>query len=180
MTYPEKLLFHEDDYRQIELLSFEYVFSANRGLSEISTLSKFSQNGFVEIQARRDDKYPLKSKNISKGDFYLILKEESNILFREIFKGYSSHEEKIINCEGFAYENYIILYEWDSDNLILSCWMIYQRLSETLNIYPKHLGNALEKISIKWNLFLVDWNELVICNLAEPDSIENYISSFLV
>lgn len=177
MYTKDKLLFHEDDYNQIEIIARENFFGVTKSISEIPNQlqERAVEHGFGQIYSREQIIFPLERKRILKEDFYAVLKEESDTFFGKIFKGYSSYEELINNSEGFGYENYVILYVYDN-GIILSCWIVYKRLSETLNIYPAHLKKALEKIGTKWNLLLVDWNELVLTDLTKSDSLESYIS----
>ncbi len=96
MFSTNKLTFHEDDYKQTELIPRENFFRVKKELSklDIKSSENFSKNGYSEMHSREPSYVPLEVKKIPKEGFYLALKEESIIFLMKYLRGILRMQKK--------------------------------------------------------------------------------------
>jgi hypothetical protein len=174
----QEILFHEDDYCQIELVPKENFFALNNELEVIQDNTSVGNNGFLSIVSRNQIKRSLKERNIRVSEFDVILSKDSMFRYGKVYKGYSEHKEFVPHTKGYGFENYV-LFVSDANGIVSRSWIIYKRISDTLNITPQHLKKALFDLGQNFHLFLVDWNELITINLEKKGDVENYIENVL-
>jgi len=180
MFSSDSVFYHEDNHCGIELLpiqgtSAEFQLSdTNSNNSEINYIDQ----RFTEIYDRSVVKYPLARLKINQLLFESLLKEDSLFFFDIVYTGYSSYREVKKDTYAFGYENYIIYYT-AVDGIVISSWIDYSSLSDTLNERPLRLKNALYKIGVLYKLMLVNWGEGIFVNLSKEKDILNYVKKVL-
>ena len=63
--------------------------------------------------------------------------------------------------------------------MIITCWIDYNPIAETLNNYPEKLQHTLLKLGDAYGLILIDWNECLTVNLANKHKLCNYMKEAL-
>lgn len=180
MDETDSIFFHEDDYCQIELLPIENILTKRNeiDLSKQHFEYRLNPDGFTQALIRNQISYPIEYLNIKMEEFEKALSDDILFKFKSVYMGYST--QKIIkkNTRGFGFENYILFYEFETE-IITKAWIVYKSLSDTLNIYPANLKNALFKLGKKYNLILVDWNVFTTILLNDNIKLSNYVQEVL-
>jgi hypothetical protein len=160
----DSVFFHEDDYSLIEILPFQ---------GDVDKM-----NDFFRFYTQKLTSTSLVSLNIAVDVFENIIQTCAIRHFRKVYTGYASKKKEVKNCRCFYYENYIIFYEHNNGKL-MKCWINYSALEDSLNIYPLRLENALNSLGRSYNLFLVDWNEILVVSLNNKKALKDYIENNL-
>jgi len=180
MPFSKSVFYHEDNYRQIDILPIQNIFSVQQEADKISELSEedYTGDGFLKAYAISQTKYPLEKLNINRRVFEALLKEDSLFYFDEVYTGYSSYTELKKDTYAFGYENYVIYYTV-LNNIVTAIWVDYNFLSDTLNERPMRLKTTLYKIGVLYKLMLVDWNQDISVDLSKEIGISSYIKQVL-
>lgn len=177
MNIRDEVYFHEDNYRQIELLPVQNLLNIHKeaDLMKEQTEKAFTPDGFVTMSVIEETKYPLNTLKISATDFENFLREYALFYFSNVYTGYSTYRELKTNLQAFGFENYVLYYE-SSYNILTNAWINYNLLSDTLDVYPENLESALFKLGSTYKLILMDWNELVTVFLKDRPALKNYFN----
>ena len=179
-TVHNSVFFHEDNYCLLELLPVQNLLIKQPGPGEIEQHAEknFTGNGFLNCACREQANYSLSHLNIDKKEFKAIIGNESLFYFDTVYTGYSTERILKKHARGFGFENYILFYEF-IDDLIITCWVDYNPIAETLNSYPEKLQDTLLKLGDTYGLVLIDWNECQTVNLANKHALCNYMKEAL-
>lgn len=166
------IYFHEDNYRQIELVPEEnYFFTKSQIVSFQSP--KTSIYGFSEIKVRKEQKIQLLERKISIHSLNEIINPISLSYSDQINTGYGQHVEKAKNIVVWGFEQYGIFIKL-KQNIIEAIW-----LSDSIE-FPQlkscsRLSEAIFLVCQEYSLILVDWNKELICRAKRIVDIKDYL-----
>jgi hypothetical protein len=174
------VFFHEDNYRQTELLPVQNLLTKQPELHSVlhHAEKNFTGDGFLSCSCREETAFPLSELQIDKKEFKALIKTGSLFYFDTVYTGYSTQRILKKDTRGFGFENYILYYEFSND-VIINCWLDYNPISEDLNNYPERLQNVLLKLGSAYGLILIDWNECQTVNLANKHALCDYMKEAL-
>ena len=176
LTSLSKISFHEDDYRQVELLPENYIFLVSAQLENINNKTEDSiiDLGYTEAYSRKLPKNPLLSENIKLKDIEIILNQYALYSFNKVESGYGSQMNVKTNIVAYGFENYIIFFEY-FDDLIGSSWITYSLSFNTEKSYPTRLLDFLSALADRYKIVLVDWNQEVAVKPKSYSQLQSYI-----
>jgi hypothetical protein len=171
------IFFHEDDYCQVQLSTAENLTSLQKEADEILGFSAehFDGSGFSEIKVREEETHKLAQRRISAEDIETVVLNSGLARFEKVFTGYgSSHREELLNTKAYGKKGCVIFFDV-KDDMVEHIWLDY------------HWGNSeqdkdsfrtcLVEIGQKWNLVLMDWNQLKLVDLSDHSAILAYLNA---
>ncbi|MCR8559230.1 hypothetical protein KXD93_16350 [Mucilaginibacter sp. BJC16-A38] len=181
MNNIDSIFFHEDDYCQIELLPLVNLLA---NLNEVDNPIYLAQEnhtsfGFSGLYNKDATVISLSVLNIFLDDFEKILRKNALFCFKKVYTGYSSERILKDNIGAFGFENYVIYYKHEN-GIILTIWLGFSPLLDTLKVYPQKLINSLNELGLAYNLILTDWIENITVNLKSTHIISNYFKEVLL
>ncbi len=171
-----KIYYHEDFYRQKELVPEENYFSAGRFIDEYPT-KEGSIYGFYGITSRPEQKVKLLDRSIPFEDIKKALDVLCFLYSEDVETGYGSTEVKDENSVVWGFEQYGIFAK-RRENHVEAIWLCSSYL------FPKdragqHLSKALFMLTHLYNLVLIDWDSEIICRFNSESSVKNYLTQNL-
>jgi hypothetical protein len=166
------IYFHEDIYRQIELIPEENYFIAGNYISN-SPVKEISSNGIYNISVRPTQHKKLEDKNISINELKLILDSYCLTYGENVTTGYGYSEIKSENTIVWGFERYGIFAKHDS-NVIIALWLWNSHFFDQINV-AVHLQKALYKIMHTFSLILIDWDKEIICRPTSIEILHKYL-----
>jgi hypothetical protein len=169
----KRILIHEDDYKQIQILQNKSYFLVMKTINNINEniheemFVPFDRGQLNSEQKKLDIDFDelKKALNIHAFQYYEIL---------EVGYGMKSSVKKE-NHVAWGFENYVVIVEYYMQQ-VHSISLNYIELSETLNVYPIKLKQFFIELCNKYNdLMLVDWNEDKIIDLNNHHQLNDYI-----
>ncbi|OCX51378.1 hypothetical protein BEL04_15215 [Mucilaginibacter sp. PPCGB 2223] len=179
-TVHNSVFFHRDNYCLLELLPVQNLLTKQPEPGEIDEHAgkDFTGNGFLNCACREDATYPLSNLDIDKKEFKALIATESLFFFDTVYTSDSADRELVKDTRGFGFENYVLYYTFKEDTII-TCWLDYNPIAETLNNYPEKLQHTLLKLGHAYGLVLIDWNECFTVNLANRHALSDYTKEAL-
>lgn len=155
--------FHEDDYRQIEILPIDNLAYCLEQIGEIekSATVNFDGLGYKDVYVREENPSQLASLNLKSS----ILEEtlvEFLPKFDAVYTGYSTYKEKCGGVVAFGKDKGEQIYFEDSEDVVTTIWV-----SD-----PFEALTGLPSIE---NLLFVDWSWGFVCPLSEKEIFLEYI-----
>lgn len=165
------IFYHEDDYRQVEILPFE---NFNELIKQAENVQDFAEKnfdgvGYSDIMIREENGFKLKQRGIKWRALDQLLSELPVKKYTEVSTGIRPGEMKRKNTFGYG-ENYNgIFFNFEADE-VKEIWIVgFPKVEKT------KLAQTLSIIGSKWNLLLMDWNSLELIDLKDKDQIEKYL-----
>lgn len=167
------LFYHEDDYRQVEIVPAENLHLL---LMQADNIEDFGEkhsegSGYTDMMVRAEHEIPLKDRRIKTSELEAILGGLAVPKNEQVSTGIRPGE---ITCErtiGYG-ENYHGLFFDYEGEIVNSVW-----ITGTYAFDSGKLLDTLHEIGARWNLLLMDWNSLELIDLRKRESIEKYIYS---
>jgi hypothetical protein len=170
----DSIFYHEDFYRQIELVPQANYFKVRR---EISTANaETPENGWLTIRERgehfiKTEDVKIEIELVRQALTPFILKE-----FKTVTTGYGSSVTTRKSTIAFGFERLALFFELDeTHSIVLNIWMTQSTLLPMDNS-GKNLFQALITLGIKYQLILVDWDEEVAIVLTATHNVQKYLT----
>ena len=172
------IIFHEDFYRQIELVPVENYFERNSFIENLPD-NAASEYGFEYCRARKEQ--PIK---ISERKIYL---EPIKELFTPLASDYFTHVEaaygstvtyKKENTVVWGFDRYGVFAETDKDGIVESIYLC-QNNKFFIDNNGDTLSKALFLLGQQYDLVLIDWNQEIIIRFYSKPEIEKYLVKIL-
>jgi hypothetical protein len=165
--------FHEDSYRQIELLPKENFTLVARTAEEIAKLdeSNFDDNGWTNCYIRNEVDFPMINREIDVKAMSDFMLENGFSEFSKVATGYSSTIVECQNITAFEKDSIKICFDFKG-NIVNSVWLNSSPFSNDSDQYKDFLLN----ISLEYQLLLADWNNSTIVDSTIPEEIDKYFN----
>lgn len=168
------IFYHEDYYRQIELVSNRYY---SKTYNEISNLPEQngSKYGFDNITIRSEESH-LEVEKISIDELRTCIDSLSISFYEKVESGtYSGKPYRMDNTVVWGFEGYGIFVEYSEKKIVTSIWIVNSP------IFPKdyigqHLFEALITLGKTFSFILVDWDSKEIIDLKDILVLKEYLS----
>jgi hypothetical protein len=166
------IFYHEDLYRQIELVPEENYFAANRFIEQLSP-PESSIYGINTINVRSPQKVSLLDRKIKVEEIGNILTPISLSYSENVNKGYGQSSWKDQNTVVWGFEQFGLFVKKKA-TIIEAIW-----LSDSL-AFPQlktsqHLARAIFSISKPYSLILIDWNKELVCRFRSEIDVKVYL-----
>ena len=173
--------FHEDLFRQVEFIPREninFIESENKKIDQFSK-DNFDGNGFTDIYVREESENQItiieKKINLVEIDKFLI-----NLGMEKIENVYYLFGSTKIKCENtiaFKYKRAQIYLVYENEivkDLFIDGFRFHKKEED-----KEKLKIILNKIGMKFNLILNDWDLTEIIDLENQNEIEKYLNEEL-
>jgi hypothetical protein len=170
------IFFHEDFYKQIELIPRQNYFAANRVIEELPEPNG-SGAGFLSCTIRPEHLVKVEDLKIPFNDVKSLLDPLALSFHNKITSGYSTTTYKVENTVAWAFERFGIFIEHE-EGIVNSIWLCKSAKFPSDNT-GKVLIQALKTLSINFNLILADWNQEVIVDISKEKKLNNYLVDVL-
>jgi hypothetical protein len=167
------LFFHEDDFCQVELLPKENLNFIKLQCNQIESSSEknFDGAGYKEIFIRDANPIGLSTISIQKSELENFLLELHLPRASEVLTGYGQdYRVQSLETVGFG-SDYVAVYFHFQDDIVKKIWF-----TQIWNITGEKLVPVLNKVGLKWNLLLVDWEAATFVELSDEQAIINYLN----
>ena len=173
----DSIFFHEDFYKQIELIPKQNYFVTNRIINDLPD-SEGSELGFLSCTIRPKHVINIIDKKIQVNDIKNTLEPLALSFHDKITSGYSTNRYDVVDTIAWGFETYGIFIEHNR-NLVKSIWLCHTPAFSS-NGSGCMLYNALFNLSIKFDLILVDWNEEIVVDTTNKKQLKRYLNQNLV
>ena len=166
------IFFHEDDYRQVEILPIENVIALKaKTNSQIKfALEHFDGHGFTDAQSRDgQERVELSERLISVSEFEQVVHSLELDRANTVLTGYSTHREIAPNTVGFNGGGYASVFYSYSNGFIQHIWF-----TNNWDFDRERFVSFLNQIGLRWELLLVDWNLADVVDLRSTEYITRY------
>ena len=167
------LFFHEDDFCQIQLLPKENLNFIKLQCTQIEDSSQKNFDGvsYKEVFIRDENPIELCTKQIQKNEFENSLLAHKFQRASKVLTGYGqSYRILAPDTIGFGCDYAAIYFNFHND-IVKNIW-----LTQAWNLEREKLILFLNKVGLKWDLLLVDWEAAVFVDLSNKQAILNYLS----
>lgn len=167
------IFFHEDFYRQIELIPQENYFAILNN-SNYGDLDYEDSNGFISITERGEQKIRTEDLNIQfdwvkqKVEKFIIEKYDT------VKIGYNNTVTIKENTVALGFDRIAMFFELTITGIIKNIWLC-QSLDLPKFSISNNLFNSLVILGREYNLILVDWNEEVAIRLSVSNAVMTYL-----
>jgi hypothetical protein len=170
-TITNNLFYHEDDYRQVEIVPKENLREL---LKEADNVKDFASNnfdgsGFKDIYIRGEEKFKLLEKQISQLELEQILDDFPIKKHETVSTGIRPGEMLSKKTIGYG-ENYNGIFFQFEDKLVSAIWISGRIMNDDELVFE-----LLKRIGQNWDLLLMDWNSLQLIDLKNEIQIEKYL-----
>jgi hypothetical protein len=171
------IFYHEDFYKQIELVPEGNYFKTIRDISDVNDLHGYAndkEHGFYKILERGTINVKTESSNI---DFEIVKKELipfAFIFFTKVKTGYGRSLTVKENTFAFGFERVAIFFETTTKGTIKTIWLAQSSDLPKAN-NPINLLKALLILGSHFKLILIDWNEEVVIRINSEERIQQYL-----
>ena len=174
----DNIYFHEDDYRQIELVPQENFHDNLKFITEESVNVNSSEYGFESIIERKEQKLKLSDRNISLIEICKILDPICLSFSEYVETGYGQAVFVAGNTVVWGFERYGIFVKYNKDFIVEAIWLCSSFLFSQDNS-GKTLSKALSAIADVYKLILIDWNKEIIVSINMVGELEKYLNMVL-
>lgn len=168
----KSIFYHEDDYRQVEIVPFENLKKLMQQAQNIHDFSEkhLDGGGYSDTMIREENGYKLDQRKIDPKELDRIFSELSIQKYIEVSTGIRPGEMLSENTFGYGKNYNGIFFDYEG-NSVTNIWMVGSPHmdNEKLIITLNHIGK-------KWNLLLMNWNTLRLIDLKDKKQIERYLS----
>ncbi|MCR6640084.1 MAG: hypothetical protein NVV82_14125 [Sporocytophaga sp.] len=166
------IFYHEDDYRQVEIVPSE---NFNELIKQADNIQDFAEKnfdgiGYTDIMAREDYGLKLKDRGIPVAELEKVLLNLSLPRKTSVTTGISPGEMISKNTLGYG-ENYDgLFFQFESD-IVSSIWIV-----GTIPTDKDKVIDTLHVLGLQWNLLLMDWNSCELVDLKDKEQVIKYLS----
>jgi hypothetical protein len=167
------IFYHEDFYRQIELISSANYFKAHRDITENINID-INPYGFLTATERSEHVITTEHLNISLNSVSAALSPFTIKYFSSVTTGYSNSIKIQKNTIALGFERIAIFFQTNEQDIIKNIWLCQSTLLPK-DTYCKNFFQALITLGQDYDLILVDWNEEIVVRLTSPETLQNYL-----
>ena len=170
------LFFHEDDYCQVQLTMKENWTYLQKEAEEVFgfAMEHFEGSGFTDIKARGEMPCKLSDRQISVNDIESIIARSTISRITKVWTGYGqSHREELKSVHAHGKRGCAIFYDF-RDSIVEHIWLDYHW--GNLPADRQSFSSCLIDMGRKWNLVLMDWNQLKLVDLTDIAAIQKYFN----
>ena len=170
------IFFHEDDYCQVQLMLNENQMSLQKEAEEVFGFSKehFDGSGYTDIKVREEETHKLADRQIKINEIEAVIINAGFDKIPKVFTGYGqSYREELTNTEAYGKNGCAIFYDY-KDYIVEHIWLEYHWGNEQTN--KNKFLNCLSDLGKKWNLLLMDWNQLKLVELTDSTATQKYLN----
>ncbi|MBI5373719.1 MAG: hypothetical protein HZA79_16965 [Sphingobacteriales bacterium] len=168
----DAIFYHEDFYRQIELVPEENYFAAGKFIDDLPPKEN-SIYGFSNISVRPEQKTHLLDRKIAIDEIKNILTPISLSYSENVTTGYGQSSWKDKNSVVWGFERYGIFAK-QKGKFIEALWLSNSATFPQKNT-GEHLTRAILQLSKQYSLILIDWDKEIICRLCFEDAVKEYL-----
>ena len=176
----KKIHYHEDDYRNIEIVpneNLEEIINEFKKIQNFSEIKKSNNwNKYTDIYVKEEYKNKTATKKIRLDTIRKIITENMTE-FSEVTTGI---KPQIYKCEKtiafWLTKNIIIFVEYRKKTIVENIWL---HINVTNEIDKENLIKTLSNLSKKYDLLIVDRNAFFIANLSNEKAINKYLEEKL-
>lgn len=173
-----EVFFHEDDYKQIDIIPEENYFEAKASSNEIQpNKGQSSEYGFEKCFERKPETIKLIDKKIPFSEIQEILDRYSIDFVERVNTGSGSKSELAKNIVAWGFAEHDILLENSEEGLVKTIFIGNPHLINS----QESVGNFLEalyKIGNTYNLILVDWNLQLIFRIKLFENVNKFLNRY--
>jgi hypothetical protein len=165
------IFYHEDDYRQVEIVSsenFEELIKQAENVQDFAD-QHFDGSGYTDVIVREDNGLKLNQRGIGTNELDSFLSELGLVKYSEVSTGIRPGEMESKNTIGYGQNYRAIFFDYETDT-VQSIW-----ITGTPDVEKTLYAEVLNKVGMKWNLLLMDWNSLELIDLRNKEQIEKYL-----
>ena len=167
--------FHEDHYREIELLPLTNWEFCVEELEKIKAFDEEHRSdvGWTDIYIRDHQRAPLAEAGISLAAWQDALSATLSP-FDRVTTGYSDYVQVIDKACAFGPdENLIFFADYEQPDTLTNAWTsLYLLTPEAADL----ARTACESLAGRWDLFLVDWGWSFMTRLDDTQRLDAYLS----
>lgn len=169
----DSIFYHEDFYKQIELIPEQNYFKALKDIDS-NSIDYEPEHGFISAIERKEQNRKTEDLNIQIS--LIIEKLEKFIIKRyDIVKtGYGNTIKIKENTIALGFERLALFFELNKIKVIKNIWLC-QSIDLPKTSISDNLLNALFLLGKDFNFILVDWNEEIAVRLRSNDAIKTYL-----
>ena len=171
MSHKNKLFFHEDLYKQIELIPRKNYFATQKAIAELPH-GQGSADGFLTCVIRPEHPAKLSDENIIIDMVNKMLKPLALSFYDQIVSGYSTKSYDVPNTVAWGFERYGIFVEYKS-GIVTGLWLCQSSMF-VANNFGVALKSAILLLSSKLDLVLVDWNQEILIDTSQEKLLGKY------
>ena len=175
-TMEQSLFFHEDDYCQVQLTVKENLSHLQKEAEEVLGFAKehFDGSGFTDMKVRGEMPFKLSERQIKINDIELVIAKTDFTKVSKVVTGYGqSHREELKSAKAYGKNGCAIFYDFQ-DSIVGHIWLDYHWGSSQTD--KDNLSSCLFDLGQKWNLVLMDWNQLKLVDLSDSSAIQTYLN----
>lgn len=173
------IFFHEDDYRQIEIIPAEnYGFCK----TQMGDIERFADNhlvengsGYTDIFLRGENPVPLTEKNVSAIDLDRMLKSVLPPI-KKVYTGYGSFKTKCKHISAYGDHTGIVIFFDKKGEYVANIWIDLAVCNES-DIHTTL--NVLRTISGLGEFILADWSSDFVGQIDNTNTIREYLKEQL-
>ena len=169
----DSIFYHEDFYRQIELIPQENYFKALKNISA-NSIDYESEHGFISIVERGEQKIRTEDLNIQFDSVNQELEKFTIKKYDIVKTGYGNTITVKKNTVALGFERIALFFELTQSDMVRNIWLC-QSLDLPRVSISNNLLNAMVTLGREYNLILVDWNEEVAIRLSSIKAVKSYL-----
>ncbi|MCB9262013.1 MAG: hypothetical protein H6607_06535 [Flavobacteriales bacterium] len=167
------IFYHEDDFRQVEVIPIE-----NLSLLEAESIE---DNNLINKELNRSygnasyvlNKIGLNHRKIKPNDIENMLSVLELEKISKVYTGYGqTYRVMRENCVAFGKGYSAVFYDF-TDNVVEHIWF-----TNHWSINKELLTKTLYKIGTKWDLLLQDWQLTITVDLRDKNALEKYLKTY--
>jgi len=168
------IFYHEDYYKQIELIPENNFFSIHKELNNIQPANN-SVNGYFQIIERNEATIRTESLALRIDPIAEELAPITLRFFERVTTGYGTSVSVKKNTIAFGFERIALFFEQLDSGIVKNIWLT----QSTLLHKQSSCNNLFQALTIlsNYNLILVDWNEELVIRLSNPNAIRAYLQN---
>ena len=166
------IFYHEDFYRQIELVPEENYFASNRFIDELPP-KESSIYGIKNMVVRPEQKIKLSDRMISFEEVSEILSPISLFYSENVNTGYGQSAWRDRDTFVWGFEQFGLFIKHKQKN-VEAIWLSDSPTFPQLKT-SNHLRDAIFALSKKYSLILTDWNKEIICRIRTENDVREYL-----
>jgi hypothetical protein len=168
----DSIFYHEDDYRQVEIVPFE---NFNELIKQADNIQDFAEKnfdgvGYTDIMIREDNGLKLKERGIPVTELEKVLLNLSLPKKTSVTTGIRPGEMISKNTLGYGENCDGLFFQFESD-IVSSIW-----IAGTIPTDKDKVIDTLHALGHKWHLLLMDWNSCELVDLKNKEQVIKYLS----
>jgi hypothetical protein len=176
MAHTDSLFFHEDFYKQIELVPRQNYFATQRVIAELPHEQE-PDEGFLTCVVRPEHPVRISDEKITLDQVNGKLKPLALSYHDQIVSGYSNSTYEVPDAIAWGFERFGIFVESKGDT-VTGLW-----LCRSTKFSADNSGHALKEaimtLSSEFSLVLVDWNQEILVDTSKERPLRNYLIEVL-